>query len=130
MKVRVGVIRDLDVVSVDMARFLVGRELGVPSSEVQVITWQAPAAGGCPLTKSEMRAVELLGQGLTFKQMAQMLGVSHTTVRTHLHNVYGKLGVPDRAQAWIECVKRGWIEVEVADTFPFTEQQPSTEAAA
>jgi DNA-binding NarL/FixJ family response regulator len=30
-------------------------------------------------------------------------------VRTHLHNVYGKLGAMDRAQAVLMATDRGWI---------------------
>ena len=37
------------------------------------------------------------------------LGLSTSTVRTHLHNVYGKLGVMDRAQAVLIATERGWI---------------------
>jgi DNA-binding NarL/FixJ family response regulator len=36
-------------------------------------------------------------------------GVSVSTVRTHLHNVYRKLGVPDRAQAVLRAAEKGWL---------------------
>ena len=41
--------------------------------------------------------------------IAAELGVSISTVRTHLHNVYTKLGVDDRAQAVLRATELGWI---------------------
>ena len=32
-----------------------------------------------------------------------------STVRTHLHNIYGKLGAVDRAQAVLHATERGWL---------------------
>jgi len=43
------------------------------------------------------------------KQIASELGLSTSTVRTHLHNVYGKVGAMDRAQAVLIATERGWI---------------------
>jgi DNA-binding NarL/FixJ family response regulator len=46
---------------------------------------------------------------MVYKQIAAELGLSTSTVRTHLHNVYGKLGAMDRAQAVLIATERGWI---------------------
>lgn len=62
-----------------------------------------------PLTEREMEVVHLLSTGKTYKQVAQALGVSQSTVRNHLHNVYNKLEVVDRAQAVIACRENSWI---------------------
>ena len=35
--------------------------------------------------------------------------LSASTVRTHLHNVYGKIGAVDRAQAVLMATEQGWI---------------------
>ncbi|MGH8615807.1 MAG: response regulator transcription factor, partial [Gammaproteobacteria bacterium] len=48
------------------------------------------------LTKREEQIVRLLGQGLTNKQMARQLGIMEDTVKKHLQNVFGKLGVRRR----------------------------------
>ncbi len=48
------------------------------------------------LTKREEQIVRLLGQGLTNKQMAEQLGIMADTVKKHLHNIFGKLGVRRR----------------------------------
>ena len=50
-----------------------------------------------------------LAEGKVYKQIASELSLSTSTVRTHLHNIYGKLGAVDRAQAVLIATERGWI---------------------
>jgi len=63
----------------------------------------------CPLSSREMDVLRLLAEGKVYKQIARALDLSPSTVRTHLHNVYGKLGAVDRAQAVLMARDRGWI---------------------
>jgi DNA-binding response OmpR family regulator len=62
-----------------------------------------------PLTERELEVVGLLASGKTYKQVARALQLSQSTVRNHLHNVYHKLNVVDRAQAVIVSRENGWI---------------------
>jgi two-component system, OmpR family, response regulator len=62
-----------------------------------------------PLTERELEVVGLLAAGKTYKQVARALDLSQSTVRNHLHNVYHKLNVVDRAQAVITSRENGWI---------------------
>ena len=62
-----------------------------------------------PLSSRELETLRLLAEGKLYKQIAVDLGVSSSTVRTHLHNVYAKLGVADRAQAVLMATERGWL---------------------
>ena len=62
-----------------------------------------------PLTEREREVVGLLADGRTYKQVATAMQLSQSTVRNHLHNVYTKLGVVDRAQAVIASRDNGWI---------------------
>jgi HD-like signal output (HDOD) protein/DNA-binding CsgD family transcriptional regulator len=63
----------------------------------------------CPLSERELRVLERLAQGGVYKQIARELALSVSTVRSHLHNIYGKLGVLNRAQAVLLAAERGWI---------------------
>jgi DNA-binding response OmpR family regulator len=62
-----------------------------------------------PLTARELEVLGLLAGGKTYKQVARALDLSQSTVRNHLHNVYHKLNVVDRAQAVIVSRENGWI---------------------
>lgn len=63
----------------------------------------------CPLSSREVEVLRRLAEGKVYKQIAHELELSTSTVRTHLHNVYGKLGAVDRAQAVLMATERGWI---------------------
>jgi two-component system nitrate/nitrite response regulator NarL len=51
------------------------------------------------LTPREQHILELLTRGLETHQIVRELGVSHSTVRTHIQNILSKLGVHTRLQA-------------------------------
>jgi ATP/maltotriose-dependent transcriptional regulator MalT len=59
---------------------------------------RARLAGVEALTASERRVAQLAAQGLTNRQIAQALFVSHPTVVTHLSHSYQKLGINRREQ--------------------------------
>ncbi|MDX6670187.1 MAG: hypothetical protein QOI91_550 [Solirubrobacteraceae bacterium] len=63
----------------------------------------------CPLSEREQEVLKRLATGKVYKQIASELSLSTSTVRTHLHNIYGKLGAVDRAQAVLVATERGWI---------------------
>jgi putative nucleotidyltransferase with HDIG domain len=65
--------------------------------------------GGCPLSSREVQILQGLAHGRVYKQIASDLGLSTSTVRSHLHNIYGKLRAGDRAQAVLMATERGWI---------------------
>jgi putative nucleotidyltransferase with HDIG domain len=63
----------------------------------------------CPLSAREVDVLKHLSEGKVYKQIALELSLSTSTVRTHLHNIYGKLGAVDRAQAVLIATERGWL---------------------
>ncbi len=67
------------------------------------------ASGPCPLSTRELDVLRRLAEGKVYKQIAAELDLSASTVRSHLHNVYGKLGALDRAQAVLMATDHGWI---------------------
>jgi two-component system nitrate/nitrite response regulator NarL len=56
------------------------------------------------LTARELEIVALIAQGLSNKEIATRLTIERATVKNHVHNILGKLGVDDRAAA----VHRVW----------------------
>jgi DNA-binding NarL/FixJ family response regulator len=63
----------------------------------------------CPLSGRELEILRRLAEGKVYKQIAGEIGLSTSTVRTHLHNTYAKLGAVDRAQAVLLATQRGWL---------------------
>jgi len=90
-------------VSSEVTQALVGtmRELPVERREGR------PEASGEVLTPRELDIVRLVGKGLGNKRIAQTLGVSVTTVRTHLSRVYDKLGPGSRLELALYAAQAG-----------------------
>ena len=51
------------------------------------------------LTPRQVEVLELLAQGLYYKEIGVALGISPATVRAHLHATYRKLQVKSRSRA-------------------------------
>lgn len=69
----------------------------------------ARASEPCPLSSRELDVLRHLSEGMVYKQIAGEMQLSVSTIRTHLHNVYGKIGAVDRAQAVLTARDCGWI---------------------
>jgi DNA-binding NarL/FixJ family response regulator len=63
----------------------------------------------CPLTTREIEVLEGLSKGHVYKQIGAQLGLSPSTVRSHLHRIYTRMGVADRTQAVLLARESGWI---------------------
>ena len=61
------------------------------------------------LTVREYDVLGLVTKGYSNKDVARELNITVNTVKTHLRNIYRKLGVDDRAQAIIKAIKEGII---------------------
>jgi len=61
------------------------------------------------LTPRELEVLQLVAAGNTNRDTAAHLFISEATVKTHLINIYAKLGVPDRASAVAEAFRRGLL---------------------
>jgi DNA-binding NarL/FixJ family response regulator len=64
---------------------------------------------GAQLTRREEEILDLLGKGLSNRELGQVLGVSEDTIKTHLKSLFRKLDVSDRAEAVREGLRRGFI---------------------
>jgi two-component system nitrate/nitrite response regulator NarL len=62
------------------------------------------------LTERERQMLELIAEGLSNADIGARLFVSPETVKAHLRNLFGKLGVSDRTAAVARALRRGLIE--------------------
>ena len=51
------------------------------------------------LSERENTVLQLLADGLLYKEIAERLSIAHGTVRQHIHNIYEKLHVTNRTEA-------------------------------
>lgn len=51
------------------------------------------------LSERENTVLQLLADGLLYKEIAEQLNIAHGTVRQHIHNIYEKLHVTNRTEA-------------------------------
>jgi DNA-binding NarL/FixJ family response regulator len=58
------------------------------------------------LTPREHEVLSLLAKGCLYKQIGDRLGISITTVRTHLKHIYEKLHVQSRTEAAVKFLQR------------------------
>jgi len=61
-----------------------------------------------PLSPREMEILDFVVQGMSNKEIAYHLGISHQTVKNHMTAILGKLGVADRTQAVVYALRHGW----------------------
>lgn len=65
-----------------------------------------------PLSKREMEVLGQLTKGMSNKEIAAALGISHQTVKNHVTSILRKLNVEDRTQATLYALKRGWVRLQ------------------
>jgi putative nucleotidyltransferase with HDIG domain len=93
------------------------RAVEITTTQLRRVMYELPHGNGqakrnvdpCPLSSREVEVLKRLAEGKVYKQIAHELELSTSTVRTHLHNTYAKLGAVDRAQAVLIATERGWI---------------------
>jgi len=75
-------------------------------------SYSEPGTPFHPLSDREMGVLECVVRGLSNKEIASMLGISHQTVKNHVTSVLRKFGVEDRTQAVVYALKRGWVTLK------------------
>jgi len=63
------------------------------------------------LTDRETEILKLLAEGLRNCQIAQRLFISERTVKVHVANIFGKLGLHDRVQATRYAIRNGLVRI-------------------
>ncbi len=64
------------------------------------------------LSAREMEILICVAHGLSNKEIAVHLGISHQTVKNHVTAVLRKIGVEDRTQATIYAIQQGWVRLQ------------------
>ena len=83
-------------------------------------TYLAPAAAAklaedvtrVQLTPRELASLRLMADGKSNKEIANALGISDRTVKTHLGHLFEKLGVTSRTEAVKVATRRGLVRLE------------------
>ncbi len=82
----------------------------IPSDVAEVLTEHL---GMEELTPSELIVLRMLVGAMTNKEIAFGLDVSENTVKTHIKNIFDKLGVSDRTAATTTAIRRGLVRMDV-----------------
>lgn len=69
-----------------------------------------------PLSSREMEVLKYVSRGMSNKEIALVLGISHQTVKNHVTAILRKIRVEDRTQAAIYALRRGWVRLYRQDT--------------
>ena len=77
----------------------------VVTPELAEAAWSAPD----PLSERERAVLRLAEEGRGNKEIADLLGLSHGTVRNYLHEAAGKLGADNRVEATRIARANGWL---------------------
>lgn len=64
-----------------------------------------------PLSEREQDVLRCLAEGLANKEIAARLHVAESTVKTHLANLFAKIGVGDHTEAVTVAIRRGWLQL-------------------
>ncbi len=72
------------------------------TNDSETLTGEEPPPLVEPLTQREQEVMECVADGLTNKQIADKLSISPNTLKVHIRNLYGKMGVENRTQALLK----------------------------
>jgi two-component system, NarL family, nitrate/nitrite response regulator NarL len=79
-----------------------------PSLQAEVASqWSAPASKS--LTGRETEIVRLVAGGLRNAEIARRLAITEATVKTHLNNIFDKLGLRDRVELAVYALRHGLV---------------------
>jgi DNA-binding NarL/FixJ family response regulator len=75
--------------------------------DAPVPTWQEYVEG--QLTLRETEILRLMTGGYSNREIASALEISEGTVKNHVSNILGKLGVRDRTRAVLKAIEKGYV---------------------
>jgi len=77
-------------------------------------SYSEPGSPFHPLSEREMEVLVCVVRGMSNKEIASLLKISHQTVKNHVTAILRKFGVEDRTQAVVFALKRGWVTLRDA----------------
>jgi DNA-binding NarL/FixJ family response regulator len=75
-------------------------------------SYSEPGSPFHPLSEREMEVLECVVKGMSNKEIAGLLGISHQTVKNHVTSILRKFSVEDRTQAVVYALKHGWVQLK------------------
>jgi DNA-binding NarL/FixJ family response regulator len=78
-------------------------------------SYSEPGSPFHPLSEREMEVLNCVVEGMSNKEVAIVLGISHQTVKNHITSILRKFNVEDRTQAVVYALKRGWVKLHPDD---------------
>jgi DNA-binding NarL/FixJ family response regulator len=79
--------------------------------------YSEPGSPFHPLSDREMEVLTSVVKGMSNKEIASSLGISHQTVKNHVTSILRKFGVEDRTQAVVYALKHGWVDLTDKDRY-------------
>jgi DNA-binding NarL/FixJ family response regulator len=102
-----------DVEPVDLVKAIrtvaAGRKF-IPNDIAQILSENL---GKEELTPTEGTVLRMIVGGMSNKEIAFALDISENTVKSHVQNIFGKIGVSDRTSAATTAIKRGLVRVDL-----------------
>ena len=82
----------------------------IPQTVAEILS---ESFGSEDLTRTEQRIMQMIVGGMSNKEIAFAQDITENTVKTHVKNIFDKLGVSDRTSATTTAIKRGLVRIDV-----------------
>jgi DNA-binding NarL/FixJ family response regulator len=67
------------------------------------------AASPRPLTGTQLQVLRLIADGYSNREIGTALHLSENTIKSHVQDIFAKLGVDNRVQAALRANREGWL---------------------
>ena len=75
------------------------------------------------LTPRELEVAALVAEGLCSKRIARRMGIFESSVKSHMHRIFGKLGVTNRTELAVAVLRAEIARMKAA--YPLQEAAPA-----
>jgi len=97
----------------DLLRTIRGASAGQVALPAQMAARMVRLVGGRDvLSQREIDVLSLVARGLANKQVARELGITESTVKTHVSGILSKLGLPSRTQLALYAARNGLVALD------------------